>query len=301
MKKKAFQRSVIRIICIAVRWLLYPKSKFRQKVVGDGAECNWDRIVDALSFVRYLNDASCRLLKQVAILFLEAANLIHVNGLELALGLLLIGGKLLFSYRFETNSGIVADSNNENAAALAVAVVVVLVRKGDVNFRYIIGRVGRRVGVLQHRLAVAANDNDTGATVVFGLNGEAVLEHGLLAGFVVGRQRFVAKLLHATGAAEEVEGGNENDGDKGEDEDGDDGVDHPIGAIFGAGASGDESTEGLQARPLVAINNDRAKPQSRLGSLGATCGKVVETDGWFHKGWCHDWSRRYRDEMCSTL
>lgn len=234
--KKNVQKRVIRIICIAVRWLLYPrkKSNFVKKVVGDGAECNWDRVVDALLFVRSLDDDSCRLLKQVVILFLEAANFIHVNGLELALGLLLIGGKLLFSYRFEANSGIVADSDNENATALALAVIVVLVRKGDVNFRYIIGRVGRRVGVLQHRLAIAANDDDAGATVVFGLNGKAVLEHGLLAGFVVGRQRFVAKLLHATGAAEEVEGGDEDDGDKGEDEDGDDGVDHPIGAIFRA-------------------------------------------------------------------
>lgn len=101
-----------------------------------------------------------RLLKHVAILFLEATNLVHVDGLELALGFLFVGRKLLFSHGFETDGGIVAYPDDEDAAALAVAVIVVLVGEGDVNLGDVVRRVGRRVRVLEHGLAISADDYD---------------------------------------------------------------------------------------------------------------------------------------------
>lgn len=110
---------------------------------------------------------------------------------------------------------------------------------------------------------------------MFGLDGQAVLEHGLLAGFIVGGQSLGAELLQATLAAEEVEGGHENEGNKNENKDGDEGVDHLVGAIVRVGVSGDESAEGRQAGPLGATLFEdnghvghRRQPQLRGGSHG---------------------------------
>lgn len=197
------------------------------------------------------------LLKHVAVLFLEPSQLLHVEGLELALGFLFVGRQLLLLHGLQTNRGIVADTYNEDASALALVVFALLVGEGDVDFRDVVGRVRRRAGVLQHGLAVAADKDDAGAAIVLGLNGEAVLP-GVLADLVVdGQGLCIAGGAAAADAAEEEEGRDEDEGEEGDAEDGNEGVDHGVGAVVrvGVGATTNKATEGLQAGPLVALND----------------------------------------------
>ena len=53
----------------------------------------------------------------------------------------------------------VADADNDNTAALWPALVILLVREGDVDLGNVIGGVWRRLGVRQHGLGVADDDD----------------------------------------------------------------------------------------------------------------------------------------------
>lgn len=78
------------------------------------------------------------LLEDCPVLLLQAANLIHVNGLELALGFFLVCWQLLLLHRFQANGGIVTNPNDQDATTLGAAVLVVLVGEGNVDLRYIV-------------------------------------------------------------------------------------------------------------------------------------------------------------------
>lgn len=61
------------------------------------------------------------LFEKVVILLLQPANLVHVQRGKAILGLLLVGRKLLLLHRLQTDGGVVADANNEDASTLALA------------------------------------------------------------------------------------------------------------------------------------------------------------------------------------
>jgi hypothetical protein len=176
------------------------------------------------------------LLEGGAVLLLEATNLVHVQGVELALGFLLVGGQLLVVlHGLQADGGVVADADDEDAAGLALAAVIVLIGEGDVDLRDVVGGVRGRVGAPQHGLAVAADDEDAGAAVVSGLDGEAAV---VALSVVVGRQHLA---LHAAlvGATENPEAGDEEEGKEDEAENDQHHVDHllvvSVAAVFGIG------------------------------------------------------------------
>ena len=107
-------------------------------------------------------------------LFLQPTDAIHIDSVELAAALLLVGGELLVD-GFEPDSGIVADTHDDDATVLVLALVVLLVGEGDVDLGYIVRGMGRRVGVREHRLAVLEIDNAraAGHVATLGVDGEA--------------------------------------------------------------------------------------------------------------------------------
>lgn len=210
------------------------------------------------------------LLKHVAILFFETSELLHVERLELALGFLFVSGQLLLLHRLQTDSGIVTNTDNENASALLLAFIVLLIGEGNVDFRHVVGRVRRRAGVLQHGLSVTADKDDAGAAVVLCLNGQAILHRVLGSLAVNGQGVCVAGLAVAANTAEEEEGRDEDEGEKGNAEDGNEGIDHVVGAVVrvGVGTTGSKATDGLQARRLVAMNHGHSGNGDFLGASG---------------------------------
>lgn len=153
------------------------------------------------------------LLELSTVLLLETADLVHVDRVELSLGLLLVGGELLVVHGLKTDSRVVANPDNENTTALWSALVVLLIREGDVDLGNIIGRVGRRVGIGKHGVAVLVDDKDAGAAIVRRLDGEAsVVGHALGVAVVVRGETILLvvdglhlHLLLATSAAEQEE------------------------------------------------------------------------------------------------
>lgn len=124
----------------------------------------------------------------VAVLLLQASDLVHVDGVELALGLLLIGRELLLAHGLEANSSIVSDANNKDTSTLGAALLILLIREGNVNLRDVVGRVRRRVWIGEHRLAITTNDKDAGAAVVCCLNGKTAVVGGALSIVVCGKE-----------------------------------------------------------------------------------------------------------------
>lgn len=151
------------------------------------------------------------LLELSTVLLLETADLVHVDRVELSLGLLLVGGELLVVHGLKTDSRVVANPDNENTTALWSALVVLLIREGDVDLGNIVGRVGRRVGVGKHGVAVLVDDKDAGAAIVRRLDGEAsVVGHALGVAVIVRGETILLvvdklHLLLATSAAEQEE------------------------------------------------------------------------------------------------
>lgn len=188
-----------------------------------------------------------------AILLLEATNLVHINGVELALGLLLISRQLLVVHGLQADSGVVANTDDKNAATLGATLVILLVREGDVDLRDVVRRVRRRVRVGEHGATVPVDDEDAGAAVVRRLDGKATGVVVALVVIVRGQAVVLLALgllaheLHAAGAAEEEEDGDEDEGDEGNAEDDEHEVDHAVGAVVG-GHVGSPSSEVVDRR-----------------------------------------------------
>ena len=150
------------------------------------------------------------LLEKSAVLLLETTNLIHVDGVESALGLLLVSGQLLIVHRLQTDSGVVTDTDVEDAATLGAALVVLLVGEGDVDFWHVIRGVRGRVGVGEHGLAVTADVDHARAAVVRSLDGETVrvvITANMVLRVVVRRKGLsLHTLVHPVSAEEEEAG-----------------------------------------------------------------------------------------------
>lgn len=184
--------------------------------------------------------AGRHLLELRAVLLLEATDLVHVDRVELALGLLLVSGQLLVVHGLQADCRVIADANDKDSATLRAPLVVLLIGEGDVNLRNVVGRVRRRVGVGQHGVIVTVDYKDAGATVVLGLNSETTVVVAEVLGVVIRRKTFVFVVqslgshhLQATSATEEEEDGNEDEGEKDNTEDDKHEVNHVVGAIVG--------------------------------------------------------------------
>lgn len=114
------------------------------------------------------------LLELGTVLLLQAANLIHINRVEAVLVILLVRRQLLLGHRLKADGGILTNTDDENTRAPQLALLVDLVRNSDVDFWDVVGRVGWGVGVGEHWVAVASNENGAGTAIVFGLDGETV-------------------------------------------------------------------------------------------------------------------------------
>lgn len=173
-------------------------------------------------------------MKLSTVLLLEAANVVHIDRVELALSLLLVGRELLVVHRLKTDSRVVANTDNEHTAALLSALLVLLIREGDVDLRDVIGGGRRRVGVGKHRTAVfLIDDEDAGTAVMCCLDGEsAVVGEALAVAVVVRRQTVLLGLkdllVLETGAAEKEEDGHENEAEKNKAEKAKHEVDHAV-------------------------------------------------------------------------
>jgi hypothetical protein len=184
------------------------------------------------------------LLEGGAVLLLEATNLVHVQGVELALGFLLVGGQLLVVlHGLQADGGVVADADDEDAAGLALAVVVVLIGEGDVNLGDVVGGVGRRLGAAKHRVAVTVDDEDGGAAVVGGLDGEAAVVVDALGVVVRGQELGLHAALADT--TDEPEAGDEDGGEEDEAEDKERQIKHPL-VVGTLGFGGDDGVAGKQ-------------------------------------------------------
>jgi threonine synthase len=153
------------------------------------------------------------------VLLLEAANVVHIDRVELSLGLLLVGRKLLVIHRLKTDGRVITNTDNKHTAALLSALVVVLIGEGDMDLRDVIGGGRRRIGVGKHGTAVLVDDEDARAAVMCCLDGEAVMVDEALAVAVVVRRQAVLLglkdlLLLETGAAEKEEDGHENEAEE---------------------------------------------------------------------------------------
>lgn len=164
------------------------------------------------------------------ILLLEASNLVHVDRVEIALRLLLIGGQGLVLDGLETDGGVVADADNQDAAALEVALVVVFIGEGDVDLRHVVGGMRGGTRVLEHGLAVAADDEDARAAVVGSLDCQAAVVCHALA-VVVGRQSVLLHLALEALAADKEESRSDDQTEENEAEEDEGEVDEVVVAV----------------------------------------------------------------------
>lgn len=114
------------------------------------------------------------------VLLLEAANLIHIHRVEAVLVILLVRRQLLLGHRLKADGGILTNTDDENTRAPKLALLINLIGNGDVDLRDVIRRVGWGVGVGEHWVAVAPNENGAGTAVVLCLDGETVQVCGAL-------------------------------------------------------------------------------------------------------------------------
>jgi len=169
------------------------------------------------------------------LLLLQAADAVDVERHPARLALLLVGGELLLVEGLHADGGV-ADADDDDAAALAAALLVVLVGEGDVDLGHVIGRVGRRVRVGEHGLAVLAEDEDAAAAAGRRrLDREAAVVAGALAHLVVLRERGDPHLLLPLHALQEHQDGGQDQADEHEREERDHGVDDRVGATVGEG------------------------------------------------------------------
>lgn len=174
------------------------------------------------------------LLELSTILLLKTADLVHVDRVELTLGLLLVGRELLVVHGLQTDSGVVTDTNNQHSAVLLSALLVLLIREGDVDLWDVVGRVRRRVGVGKHGATVLVDHENAGAAVVRCLDGKAaVVGKALGVAIVVRRQAVLfgldgSSLLLKTSAAEEEQDGDQNKAEENKAEKAKHQVDHAV-------------------------------------------------------------------------
>lgn len=170
-------------------------------------------------------------MKEGAILLLEAANLVHVDRVEVAFSLLLISRELFIAHWLKAHGSILADADDKNASALGAAGLVVLVGKGNVNLRHVVGRMRRRPRVRQHRLAITTDDDGARPAIVFGLDGKAKVLWVLASvklGVAVGRKNFVTHTLLHTVTTEKEETRNEHESEEDDPQDQKKRVDHVV-------------------------------------------------------------------------
>ena len=154
----------------------------------------------------------------------ETSDLLDVDGVELGLAVLLVGRELFLVQRLESDSSVVSDAHHEDAAALLPALVVLLIREGDVNLGNVVRGVGRRVGVHQHGLGVALDDDDAGSAKVAHVarrDGETAVVAGPLDVGVVLREDLGPHLLLPPHSPQQEEDGAQQEADEDETEDGD--------------------------------------------------------------------------------
>lgn len=167
------------------------------------------------------------------VLLLEAANLVHVDRVELTLGLLLVGGQLLLVHGLQTDGRVITNADDKHTTALLSALLVLLIGEGDVNLGNVIGGVRRRVGVGKHRTAVLVDDEDAGAAVMCCLDGKAaVVGESLAIAVVVRRQTILlgldGLLLLTASAAEQEKDGDQNEAEEDKAEEAKHEVDHVV-------------------------------------------------------------------------
>lgn len=115
----------------------------------------------------------------LALLLLQASNIVHVDGVELVAALLLVGGELFLVQGLHADGGIIANAHDQNATTLPTTAVVLLLGEGDVNLRHVVGRVRGLVGVCQHWLPVLVEDQHA-RMAVSGLDGQTAVVTGAL-------------------------------------------------------------------------------------------------------------------------
>jgi hypothetical protein len=212
------------------------------------------------------------LLENGSVLLPEATNLVHVDGVEAVLGLLLVSGQLLGVHGLQADGGVVTDANNQHAAALGAALVVLLIGESDVNLGDIVGRVRRGVGVGEHGLAVAGDVDGAGAAVVGSLDCQAarvVIAHVLLLVVVRGK----ALALHGLPdlvTADEVEGGGEDEAEEDESKNEEQDVDHAVRPVLCVGREISDRAAGHDVTGEVL---------GSLARLGVEDGRPASVDG----------------------
>lgn len=97
------------------------------------------------------------LLEHCPVLLFQSADPVHINGLELALGFLLVSRQLLVVHGLKANGGIVSNTHHQNAAALGTTMFIMFVGEGNVNLRDVVWRMRRRLRVLKHGLTVTTD------------------------------------------------------------------------------------------------------------------------------------------------
>lgn len=169
------------------------------------------------------------LLVQVVVLLLQSTDLVHVNRVELTLGILLIGRELFLVHGLEAHSGIVADTDNKHPSAPGATLLILLVRKGYVNLRNVVGRVRRGIGIGEHGLTITTDDKDAGSAIVLRLDCESTVILGIV---VCGKNLALsAQKLLAASSAEDEKDGDEDEGEEDKSEDRQHKVNHVVGAV----------------------------------------------------------------------
>jgi hypothetical protein len=232
MARSSHERRVNSLVFV---WEEFPKKKNRiQSFVVTKSSRRVEKASPATIGKKRSNKlGGISLLELSTVLLLKTADLIHVDRVELTLGLLLVGRELLIVHGLQANSGVVTNTDNKHAAVLLSALLVLLIREGDVNLWDVVRRVGRRVGVGKHGATVLVDNENTGATVVCCLDGKAAVVGKALAVAIVVRRQAVLFGLHGglllkTSAAEEEEDGDQNETEEDKAEKAKHQVDHAI-------------------------------------------------------------------------
>lgn len=193
------------------------------------------------------------LLENSAVLLLETTDLVHIDRVELTLGLLFVSGKLLVVLGFQADSSIVTNADNKDTTPRGTALVVLLVRECDVDFRDIVGRVRGRVGVGKHGVGVLVDNKDALSSVVSSLDGEAAVvgEPSVVVVVVRGQRLVIVKTLEliASCTAEQEKDGDEDQAKEDHTQDDEEQVDHVVRAVFSVGGRvGSPSKEVVKRR-----------------------------------------------------
>lgn len=163
------------------------------------------------------------------VLLLEATDIVHVKRVKAALSFLLVSRQLLLLHGLQTNSSVIANADDEDAAALSATLVVVLIREGDVDLGDVVGGVRGGVGIGEHGRTIAGDVDGAGAAVMGGLNGEAgrlVATHVVSGLAVCGKAFFTVYPIVCSASTDEEETGHKDENEENKAEDHEQNVDH---------------------------------------------------------------------------